>query len=69
VVCGCLLHLGGKLATQGDTVAHRGDILALLHSHDRGFVLILVGCFILGFFGWDDLLACEGFFEFFFSVV
>ena len=69
VVCGCLLHLGGKLATQGDTVAHRGDILALLHPHHRSFVLILVGSFILGFFGWDDLLACEGFFEFFFSVV
>ena len=46
-----------------------GDILALLHPHHRGFVLILVGSFILGFVGWDDLLACEGFFEFFFSVV
>lgn len=40
-----------------------------LHPHHRSFVLILVGGFILGFFGWDDLLACEGFFEFFFSVV
>lgn len=69
MVCGCLLHLGGKLATQGDTVAHSGDNLALLHPHHRGFVLILVGGFILGFFGWDDLLACKGFFEFFFSVV
>ena len=47
----------------------QGDILALLHPHHRGFVLILVGGFILGFFGWDDFLACEGFFEFFFSVV
>ena len=46
-----------------------GDILAPLHPHHRSFVLILVGGFILGFFGWDDFLACEGFFEFFFSVV
>lgn len=55
--------------TRATTVAHRGDIHAPLHPHHRSFVLILVGGFILGFFGWDDLLACEGFFEFFFSVV
>ena len=46
-----------------------GHILALLHPHHRGFVLILVGSFILGFFGRIDLFADEGLVKYFFSAV